>query len=74
MAYLALVKETGFFDEKRNLQNEYWFEQTINEGLKAIYKNDKKLEALYNVELSNVKLNSKTPYAAANALLVQIKK
>lgn len=74
MAYLALVKETGFFDEKRNSQNEYWFEQTINEGLKTIYKSDKKLEALYNVELSHVKSNSKTPYAAANALLAQIKK
>jgi len=72
--YLKQTQANHSFDEKRNKQNEYWFEMTINDGLKQFISQNKTLNKLYSSELNLVKKNKKTPYTAANTLLLALKK
>ena len=72
--YLAQTQANYSFDKKRNKQNEYWFEMTINDGLKQFISQNKTLNKLYSSELNLVKKNKKTPYAAASSLLLALKK
>jgi LAO/AO transport system kinase len=72
--YLKQTKANHSFDKNRNKQNEYWFEMTINDGLKQFIFQNKTLNKLYLNELNLVKNNKKTPYAAANSLLLALKK
>jgi len=71
--YLQKTQENNSFEQNRNKQNEYWFEMTINDGLKQFILENKKLNKLYSSELNLVKASKKTPYAAANTLLKELK-
>lgn len=67
--YIRLVKDNGYFPEKRKEQNQFWMMETINEQLKANFFNhpevikrmDKNKAAVSNDELS--------PFTAAMDLL-----
>ncbi len=67
--YLALNKKTGFFDEKRKHQNEYWLFQAIEEKLKQDFYQNKSIQLALKNELRALHKNKKTPFDIAEDLI-----
>ncbi len=68
-AYINTTKKNDYFDEKRNLQNEFWLLQTIENTLKHNFYNDKKVKTELKKQLSAIRENKTTPFEAAVYLL-----
>lgn len=67
--YVGLVKTNHYFDEKRNVQNQYWMMETINAELQRHFYSDAEIEQLL-VENKNAVQNGEiSPFAAAQILL-----
>ena len=67
--YITNNKILGYFEEKRNQQNSYWFLQTVEDRLKQrFYQNPEIKQALENL-LLKVKSNTISPFQAAETLL-----
>jgi LAO/AO transport system kinase len=67
--YFETVKSNGFFDEKRNSQNQFWLTQTIEDTLKTqFYKNDK-VKQEFDLILNQVQNQQMTAFEAAEYLL-----
>lgn len=73
-AFIQLTKANNSFFEKRKQQNVYWFEMTINAGIKNLFQENEQLKNAYKNALQAVLTNTKTPQVAANELLVAMKK
>lgn len=67
--YISLTSENGYFLQKRNEQNQYWFLETIESQLKTwFYQNQKIKQALENFK-KQIELNQLSPFTAAQNLL-----
>jgi len=63
------VKESQFFQEKRDKQNEFWLLQTIESSLKSDFFNHPKINTLLKEQLQLIKEQKTTPFKAAQLLL-----
>lgn len=72
--YFELTKESGFFKEKRNEQNQFWMMETINEQLKQNFYNQPEIITQLKQIKKAVQNNEISPFAAAQFLLNQYKK
>lgn len=67
--YFEMTKKSGFFQEKRNNQNQFWMMETINEQLKQnFYNNPDIIQALEDNKKA-VQNNEISSFAAAQNLL-----
>jgi len=67
--YVALTKQTNFFDSKRKQQNTFWLESTIQQHLfNSFFKNETITEALAK-ELKRIQEGTTTPFVSAKKLL-----
>lgn len=67
--YFSLTKPNGYFEKRRNDQNNYWLLETINQQLKNnFYQKEEIKIALkkYSEDIQNLKT---TPFKAAENLL-----
>jgi len=72
--YFEMTKETGFFQQKRNEQNQFWMIETINEQLKQNFYNQPEIISLLEQNKKAVQNNEISPFAAAQLLLNKYKK
>lgn len=63
--YIEFVKESGYFDEKRNQQSTYWMYETINERLRNDFYRNEKVEALMPTLEQEVLGSKKSSFIAA---------
>lgn len=67
--YIRFVKDSGYFEHRRNEQSKYWMYETINERLKANFYHDPRIQHELQ-ECEQQVLNSQTSsFAAANKVL-----
>ncbi len=69
--YLELVKTNGYFEEKRQNQNQFWMMETINEQLKNHFYNHPTILEELEKNKKAVQNNQISPFAAAMTLLEQ---
>jgi LAO/AO transport system kinase len=67
--YAKFVKESGYFEVKRNAQSKYWMYETINEQLKANFYRNPEIERLLIDSESKVLSNELSSFIAAKKLL-----
>ncbi|WP_444626097.1 methylmalonyl Co-A mutase-associated GTPase MeaB [Flavobacterium columnare] len=67
--YITLTKENGYFENKRNIQNQYWLLETINEQLKNHFFNHPTTLSLLETEKIAVRNNQSSPFISAQKLL-----
>lgn len=67
--YFELVKDNGYFEQKRQSQNQYWMLETINEQLKNNFFNHPEISALLEANKKAVQNSELSPFAAAMDLL-----
>ncbi len=67
--YVKNTKESNYFYEKREQQNEFWLASTIKQSLQdSFFKNDQ-IQLALSKELENVKNGVSTPFSSAKSLL-----
>ena len=64
--YFAYVKETGYFERKRNEQVKYWMFETINEQLRADFYRRPEIRALLEQKEMRVLNNEQSSFTAAH--------
>ncbi|MDE6258260.1 MAG: methylmalonyl Co-A mutase-associated GTPase MeaB [Muribaculaceae bacterium] len=67
--YFAYVKETGYFERKRNEQAKYWMFETINEQLRADFYRRPEIRALLEQKEMRVLNNEQSSFTAAHDVL-----
>ncbi|MDE7413957.1 MAG: methylmalonyl Co-A mutase-associated GTPase MeaB [Muribaculaceae bacterium] len=67
--YFAYVKETGYFERKRNEQAKYWMFETINEQLRADFYRRPEIRALLDQKELRVLNNEQSSFTAAHDVL-----
>ena len=67
--YFAYVKETGYFERKRNEQVKYWMFETINEQLRADFYRRPEIRALLEQKEMRVLNNEQSSFTAAHDVL-----
>ena len=67
--YFELVKNNGYFEEKRKDQNQFWMLETINEQLKNKFYNHPEITQLLEENKKAVQNNEVSPFVAAQELL-----
>lgn len=67
--YFEMTKQSGFFQEKRNEQNQFWMMETINEQLKQNFYNKPEIISLLEQNKKAVQNDEISPFAAASELL-----
>lgn len=73
-AYTYLTKQNGFFQHKREEQNQYWMIETINEQLKTQFYNHPIIEKALLLTKQRVINNEISPFSGAIELLQLYKK
>ncbi len=67
--YFELVKTNGYFENKRQNQNQFWMMETINEQLKNHFYSHPEIISLLEQNKKAVQNNELSPFAAAISLL-----
>lgn len=67
--YFAYVKETGYFQLKRNEQSKYWMLETINERLRHNFYSRPEIRALLEQKELRVLNNEQSSFTAAQDVL-----
>lgn len=67
--YFKYVKETGYFERKRNEQAKYWMFETINEQLRADFYRRPEIRALLEQKEIRVLNNEQSSFTAAHDIL-----
>ncbi|MDE5790777.1 MAG: methylmalonyl Co-A mutase-associated GTPase MeaB [Muribaculaceae bacterium] len=67
--YFAYVKETGYFERKRNEQAKYWMFETINEQLRADFYRRPEIRALLEQKELRILNNEQSSFTAAHDVL-----
>ncbi len=67
--YFAYVKETGYFERKRNEQAKYWMFETINEQLRADFYRRPEIRVLLEQKELRVLNNEQSSFTAAHDVL-----
>lgn len=66
--YVALTKENGYFETKRDEQNKFWLYQTIEEQLKTDFYGNPKIKKELPKILKEIETHKTTPFEAAKKL------
>jgi LAO/AO transport system kinase len=72
--YINLTKGNGYFEKRRNEQNNYWLLETINQELKNSFYQQKKVKSALKKYSEAIKDLKTTPFKAAEELLKLSKK
>lgn len=72
--YQEQVKQSGYFNLKRQQQNQHWLLQTINEHLKDQFYSDPAIKQALALQLEAVEHSKTSPFRAAQQLLELHKK
>ncbi|MDD3722592.1 MAG: methylmalonyl Co-A mutase-associated GTPase MeaB [Lutibacter sp.] len=67
--YLSLTKSNGYFEKRRNEQNNYWLLETINQQLKNNFYNKPAVKEALKKYLKDIQKLKTTPFKAAEELL-----
>lgn len=67
--YFAYVKETGYFEKKRNQQAKYWMIETIEEALRHDFYQTPEVKALLEQKELRVLNNEQSSFTAAKDVL-----
>ena len=67
--YFDYVKETGYFDYRRNEQAKYWMYESINEQLRNSFFQNETIATMLKAEEQSVLAGQKTSFVAAKQLL-----
>lgn len=67
--YFAYVKQTGYFERKRNEQAKYWMIETIDEQLRSNFYSMPKVKALLEQKEMRVLNNEQSSFTAARDVL-----
>jgi LAO/AO transport system kinase len=67
--YISLAKEQGFFSAKRNNQNTFWLQTTIQQNLHDSFFKNKNISVALQQEIELLKSGKTTPFNAAKKLL-----
>lgn len=67
--YFTLTKENGYFNKKREAQNQYWLLETINDQLKTNFYNNPDIQKLLEATKKAVQNSEVSPFSAAQNLL-----
>ncbi|HPF12186.1 MAG TPA: methylmalonyl Co-A mutase-associated GTPase MeaB [Flavobacteriaceae bacterium] len=67
--YVKGVKKNGYFQQKRNEQNQFWLKQTIEGQLKDQFYDNPKVQKALEQQLQLLSENKTTPFEAAEVLL-----
>lgn len=67
--YFRYVKETGYFETKRNQQARYWMMETIDEKLRSNFYHNPEVKALLDQKEMRVLNNEQSSFTAAQDLL-----
>lgn len=68
-SYVKQTKESAYFEERRNEQNQFWLRATIEQQLKADFYRNPKVKAALSEEIINLENGTTTPFNAAKRLL-----
>ena len=69
--YIQEQKTSGFFEDKRKIQQEQWFEQSISDQLREAFLKIPGLSEQLEEKLRSVQEHQLTPYRAAKTLVEQ---
>ncbi len=67
--YFNFVRASGYFDEKRHMQEKYWMRETINEQLLARFYNNADIDHLLHTKEQMVLDGKQTSFVAASDVL-----
>ncbi len=67
--YFRFVKDTGYFEYRRNEQNKYWMYETVNEQLRDSFYNNPAISEYLPTAEKSVLEGRQTSFAAARRLL-----
>ncbi|MDP3352565.1 MAG: methylmalonyl Co-A mutase-associated GTPase MeaB [Flavobacteriaceae bacterium] len=67
--YIKLIKENGFWDKKRNQQNEIWFDETLKASLLSLFYNNKEINNSLSNYKNKIRQHSISPIKAAKELI-----
>ncbi|MAT90676.1 MAG: methylmalonyl Co-A mutase-associated GTPase MeaB [Flavobacteriaceae bacterium] len=67
--YLEIVKDNGYFSEKRKQQNRFWLLQTIENTLQQQFFNRPDIQKAFEEQLKKIHQQETTPFEAAEYLL-----
>ncbi|MDR0962525.1 MAG: methylmalonyl Co-A mutase-associated GTPase MeaB [Mediterranea sp.] len=68
-AYVAFVKENGYFEYRRNEQSKYWMYESINEQLRNSFYHNPVVEKMLSEKEMQVLQGKLTSFVAAKSLL-----
>jgi LAO/AO transport system kinase len=69
LEYVALTKQNGYFEKRRQAQSRYWMYEAINQSLKDSFYHDKRIQKLLELYEKKVLQGETTPFTPAKALL-----
>lgn len=72
--YIANVKSSGVFGERRNRQSKYWMYESLNEQLYSMFNNAPGMEELIKSCEEDLLANRVTSFAASNRLMEHFRK
>ncbi|WP_027125544.1 methylmalonyl Co-A mutase-associated GTPase MeaB [Gelidibacter mesophilus] len=67
--YIALAKQTHFFEHQRREQNKFWLLQTIEDRLKSDFYANTTIKTELKIQLKRIENGETSPFAAAEILL-----
>ena len=67
--YITSAKETEFFNDKRNHQNKFWLQATIQQNLQDSFFKNKNIAKALEQEIALLKNGKTTPFSSAKKLL-----
>ena len=67
--YFLQTKATSYFKEKRNLQDQLWFRQTIEEAIHRSFFEDETVKKELEIQLKKIENRKITPFEAAQNML-----
>ena len=67
--YIALAKESEFFSTRRNNQNTFWLQSTIEQNLYNSFFKNKNISIAFQQEIELLKNGKTTPFISAKKLL-----
>jgi LAO/AO transport system kinase len=69
LEYIALTKNNGYFEKRRQEQSRYWMYESINQNLKDSFYHDKRIQKLLESYENKVLQGETTPFTPAKVLL-----
>ena len=67
--YIAIAKESEFFSTRRNNQNTFWLQSTIEQNLYNSFFKNKNISIAFQQEIELLKNGKTTPFISAKKLL-----